>query len=94
MLVFPFDHLMVLVEAVEVPLAGGVPASAAMAPVPLQPEMAWVVALPVRLVQVTVSGGVAEAKLVGTTTAASDAEPASAAQANRRTGRWRFMSPP
>ena len=56
LVVFPFDHLMVLVETVETPWAGGVPASAAIAPVPVHPERVWLVELPERDVQVSVRG--------------------------------------
>jgi hypothetical protein len=85
--VFLFDQVMVFVAATEVPWAGAVPASAAMAPFPLHPETIWLVAVPVRLVQLTVRGAAAVAVLPGMATAANDAEPASAAQASSRMGR-------
>ncbi len=64
-------------------LAGS--ASAEIAPVPVHPVMVWDVALPVRVVQVTLRGD-AEAIPPGIATAASDADPASAAQTRSRMG--------
>jgi hypothetical protein len=71
---------------VVVPWAGGTPALDEFAPVPVQPEMVWVVELPARCVQLTVCGA-AEAIPPGIAAAASDADPAMAAQTMSRTGR-------
>ena len=89
--VFPFPHLMVLVETVETPWAGGVPTSAAIAPVPVHLEMVWVVEFPVRDVQVTVLGVTAPATPPGMAPAAKAADPATAAQTRRRAGTRRVL---
>ena len=92
---FPFDHVTVAVPLREVPegrvseivpWAGGRPALVLLAPEPVQPEMVPVLVSALALaevalsaVQLTVSGA-AEAIPPGSAAAASEADPAMAAQ--------------
>ena len=84
--VLPVPQVTVFVETTFVPWAGATPAFVAFAPLPVHPVSVWLVAEPLRCVQVTVRGD-AEAMPPGIATAASDADPTNAAQTKRRIGR-------
>ena len=88
MVVFPSVHLMVPDLSLDATVVVAVAvASFVVTPLPEHPESFDVVAVPVSLVQVTVSAEAAEA-VPGTVTTAAEAEPArAAAQIKRRPGR-------
>src|SRR5271168_2608009 len=69
------------------PLAGGAPASPAIAADPVHPETFWLDSVPTVFVHVSPSGLVAPATLPKPATVASEAVPTSAAQTTSRTGR-------